>query len=100
MVTYLCAFPWSLETAFRTLNNGLADKSQMKCLVIYERSSTGWNAFSPDLPGLQASAMTLRTARKEIRDTMELHRKGAHRDGFQVAVIRDAGGYAKIDVYA
>jgi predicted RNase H-like HicB family nuclease len=35
----------------------------MKYLVIYEKSSTGWGAYVPDLPGLGVVAKTLDEAK-------------------------------------
>jgi len=34
----------------------------MKYLVIYEKSSAGWGAYAPDLPGLGVAGATLRDA--------------------------------------
>jgi predicted RNase H-like HicB family nuclease len=36
----------------------------MKCLVIYEKSQTGWGAYTPDPPGLGIAAQTLDEAKE------------------------------------
>src|SRR5260370_32736824 len=42
-----------------------AGGTEMKYLVIYEKSAAGWGAYAPDLPGLGVAEPTLDTA-KEI----------------------------------
>jgi predicted RNase H-like HicB family nuclease len=45
----------------------------MKYTVIYEKSSTGYGAYVPDLPGCVATARTLEKTKKLIREAIELH---------------------------
>jgi predicted RNase H-like HicB family nuclease len=44
---------------------------EIKYLVIYERSPTGWGAYVPDLPGLGVVAKALDEAK--VRETIEFH---------------------------
>jgi len=45
----------------------------MKYLVIYEKSSEGWGAYAPDLPGLGVAGTTLDDVKELIREAMEFH---------------------------
>jgi predicted RNase H-like HicB family nuclease len=58
-----------------------AERINLKYFVIYEESARGWNAYSPDLPGLGAAAETLSEVKDLIRQTMELHLEGMRRSG-------------------
>jgi predicted RNase H-like HicB family nuclease len=54
----------------------------MKYLVVYEKSSTSWGAYVPDLPGLGVAATTLDEVKELIREAVEFHIEGMreHRD--------------------
>jgi predicted RNase H-like HicB family nuclease len=54
---------------------------EMKYLVIYEKSATGWGAYAPDLPGLGATATTLDEVKELIREAMEFHFEGMRQHG-------------------
>jgi predicted RNase H-like HicB family nuclease len=53
----------------------------MKYLVIYEKSSTGWGAYAPDLPGLGVAGVTLNEVKELIREAMEFHLEGMREHG-------------------
>ncbi|MGC1870165.1 MAG: type II toxin-antitoxin system HicB family antitoxin [Acidobacteriaceae bacterium] len=45
----------------------------MKYTVIYEKSTTGYGAYVPDLPGLGVVGKTLDDTKKLIREGIEAH---------------------------
>ncbi|MFN3650515.1 MAG: type II toxin-antitoxin system HicB family antitoxin [Armatimonadota bacterium] len=49
--------------------------------VIYERGSTGWGAYIPDLPGCVAVAETRREVEQLIREAVEFHIEGLKEAG-------------------
>jgi predicted RNase H-like HicB family nuclease len=53
----------------------------MKYLVIYEKSATGWGAYTPDLPGLGAAGKTLDEVKELIRQAIEFHLEGMRQHG-------------------
>ena len=53
----------------------------MKYLVIYEKSSKGWGAYAPDLPGLGVAGTTLNEVKELIREAMEFHLEGMRQNG-------------------
>jgi predicted RNase H-like HicB family nuclease len=53
----------------------------MKYLVIYEKSSTGWGAYVPDLPGLGVAGSTLDEVKRLIREAMDFHLEGMREHG-------------------
>jgi predicted RNA binding protein YcfA (HicA-like mRNA interferase family)/predicted RNase H-like HicB family nuclease len=54
---------------------------ELKYLVIYEKSPTGWGAFVPDLPGLGVAGSTLEEVKKLIREGIEFHIEGMKLNG-------------------
>jgi predicted RNase H-like HicB family nuclease/predicted RNA binding protein YcfA (HicA-like mRNA interferase family) len=58
-----------------------AGRSEMKYLVIYEKSATGWGAYAPDLPGLGVAAETLDEVKDLIREAVEFHLEGMRQNG-------------------
>jgi predicted RNase H-like HicB family nuclease len=53
----------------------------MKYAVIYERSSNGWGASIPDLPGCVALGFTLEETEELIRGAVEQHLRAMREDG-------------------
>jgi len=53
----------------------------MRYAVIFEKSSTGYGAYVPDLPGCVAVGKTLKETQELIREAIELHLQGMREDG-------------------
>jgi len=53
----------------------------MKYAVIFEKSSNGYGAYVPDLPGCVAVGDTLDETQRLIREAIELHLRGMREDG-------------------
>ena len=53
----------------------------MKCLVIYEKSATGWGAYAPDLPGLGVAATTMDEVKQLVREAIDFHLEGMRLHG-------------------
>ena len=91
----------SFDIPLGQLDNILKRTSlEMKYLVIYEKSATGWTAYSPDIPGLKAEGTTLDEVKELIRETMELHLKGTREVGAPAPTPSTATEYIKIDSHA
>jgi predicted RNase H-like HicB family nuclease len=56
----------------------------MEYAVVFEKTSTGWNAYVPDLPGLGVAATTIEEAEHLIREGIEFHIDGLREDGLPV----------------
>jgi len=53
----------------------------MKYLVVYEKSTTSWGAYVPDLPGLGVAATNLEEVKELIREAIEFHVEGMREHG-------------------
>lgn len=53
----------------------------MTYLIVYEKSSNGWGAYAPDLPGLGVVGQTLEETKQLIREAIEFHREGRREHG-------------------
>lgn len=56
----------------------------MQYAVVFEKTSTGWSAYAPDLPGLGIAAATIEEAETLIREGIEFHLEGLREDGLPV----------------
>ena len=45
----------------------------MRFAVVFEKTSTGWSAYAPDLPGLGVAGDTLEDTRELLREAIEMH---------------------------
>jgi predicted RNase H-like HicB family nuclease len=52
--------------------------------VVFEKTSNGWSAYAPDLPGLGVAAATIEEAERLIREGIEFHIAGLREDGLPV----------------
>ena len=53
----------------------------MKYAVIFEKSSDGYGAYVPDLPGCVAVGDTIEETQQLITEAIELHLEGMREDG-------------------
>jgi predicted RNase H-like HicB family nuclease len=53
----------------------------MKYLLVIEETSTGYSAFSPDVPGCIATGATQAEVRRGMQQALELHVEGLREDG-------------------
>ena len=49
--------------------------------VVFERTSTGWSAYAPDLPGLGVTGATFEETEQLIREGILFHIEGLVADG-------------------
>ena len=52
--------------------------------VVFEKTSTGWSAYAPDLPGLGVAAATIEEAEQLMREGIEFHIEGLRQDGLPI----------------
>ena len=52
--------------------------------VIFEKSSNGWGAYVPDLPGCVGLGFTLEETKKVIREALEQHLAAMRADGDEI----------------
>ena len=55
--------------------------ASMRYAVVIERSSDGYGAYVPDLPGCVAVADTVAEVERLIREAIDLHIEGLREDG-------------------
>jgi predicted RNase H-like HicB family nuclease len=53
----------------------------MRYLVVIEETSTGYSAFSPDVPGCIATGTSPAEVRLRMQQALELHVEGLREDG-------------------
>jgi predicted RNase H-like HicB family nuclease len=52
-----------------------------KFLVLFEKSTSGYGAYAPDLPGCVATGRTLEETRARMAKAMEMHLAAMRADG-------------------
>jgi predicted RNase H-like HicB family nuclease len=57
---------------------------EMKYLVIYEKTATGYSAYAPDLPGCITTGPTLEETERLMKEAIEFHLEGLREDGLPV----------------
>lgn len=68
----------------------------MRYAVIYEKTSAGYSAYVPDLPGCIAAAATLRETEELMRSAIEMHLGSMREDGDQIPVPTTLADYIAI----
>lgn len=53
-------------------------------LVIYEKSSTGYSAYVPDLPGCISTGATKEETKLNIAEAVELHLEVMQEEGIEI----------------
>ena len=52
--------------------------------VVYERTSTGWSAYVPALPGLGVAGATHEETEQLVTEAIAMHLKGLTEDGLPI----------------
>ena len=53
----------------------------MRYLIVIEKTSTGYSAYSPDLNGCVATGRSREEVERTMRDAIEFHLDGLRQDG-------------------
>jgi len=69
-----------------------------KYLIIFEKTITGYSAYSPDLPGCGSTGATPEEVERNIREAIEFHIEGLKQEGSDVPEPTTYSSY--IDVAA
>ena len=64
--------------------------------VIFEKTSTGWSAYVPDLPGLGVAGPTYEATEQLIREGINFHIEGLRLAGEEVPGPRSQASYCEI----
>jgi len=65
-------------------------------LIIVEKTSTGFSAYSPDVPGCVATGSTRREVEQEMHDAIEFHIEGLRLAGEQIPSPRSEASYCEV----
>ncbi len=67
-----------------------------KYLVIIERTSTGYSAYSPDLPGCVSTGDTREQVEHNMQEAIEFHLDGLRRNGGTIPEPQTYSTYVEI----
>ena len=65
-------------------------------LIVIEETSTGFSAYSPDLPGCIATAPTRQEVEREMTNAIEFHLEGLHSAGEDIPKPRSQAAYCEV----
>jgi predicted RNase H-like HicB family nuclease len=65
-------------------------------LVVYERTGTGYSAYSPDLPGCISTGHTRQEVEANMREAIEFHLDGLRMDGQPIPEPQSDLGFVEV----
>ncbi len=68
----------------------------MKYLVVIEPTTTGFSAYSPDLPGCISTGATRAEVENNMREAIGLHLEGLREEGYPVPAPGTSFAYVEI----
>lgn len=68
----------------------------MKYLIVIERTSTGYSAYSPDLPGCIATAGTEDEVQREMKHAIAFHLDGLKQEGLAIPAPHSSSSYVDV----
>ena len=68
----------------------------MKYLIIVESTSTGYSAYSPDLPGCVATGETRLAVETSMKEAIEFHIDGLRAEGMPVPTPETYSAYVEL----
>ncbi|MBD3304753.1 type II toxin-antitoxin system HicB family antitoxin [candidate division KSB3 bacterium] len=67
-----------------------------KYLIILEKTSTGYSAYSPDVIGCIATGSTKTEVKQNMREAIESHLEGLQREGCAVPQPHSSSTYIEV----
>jgi predicted RNase H-like HicB family nuclease len=68
----------------------------VKYLIVIEPTSTGFSAYSPDLPGCVSTGATRDEVERNMQEAIELHLEGLREEGYPVPEPSTSSSYVEI----
>ena len=65
-------------------------------LIVIERTSTGYSAYSPDLPGCVATGSSRAKVEREMQSAIDFHIEGLRSAGKKIPKARSEAAYCEI----
>jgi predicted RNase H-like HicB family nuclease len=70
----------------------------MQYLIVIEKTTTGYSAYSPDLDGCIATGSTKQEVEQSMREAIEFHLKGLRQEGYSVPQPSSYSTYVDVTV--
>ena len=68
----------------------------MKYLIVVETTSTGYSAYSPDVPGCASAGRTEEEIKANMKEALALHVDGLRQEGLPVPMPSTKPAYVEI----
>ena len=68
----------------------------MKYLIVIESTTTGFSAYSPDVPGCVATGASREEAEREMRDTLSFQLDGLRQEGAKLPEPQASSTYVDV----
>jgi predicted RNase H-like HicB family nuclease len=68
----------------------------MKFLIIIEKTSTGYSAYSPDLDGCVATGADRDEVERRMKEAIEFHLEGMKAEGYALPSPRSESAYVDV----
>jgi len=68
----------------------------MKYLIILEKTSIGYSAYSPDLPGCVSAGNTAEETEVNMREAIEFHIEGMREEGLSIPIPQSRASYVEV----
>ena len=70
----------------------------MRYLIVIEKTSTGFSAYSPDVPGCIATGESREEVEREMKEAIAFHLEGLKQEGRQVPQSSTSAAYVEVPV--
>ncbi len=70
----------------------------MKYLIIFEKTKTGYSAFSPDLLDCVAIGTTKEEVEKKMREAILIHIDSMHQEGLEIPQCNSFAKYLEVNI--
>ena len=68
----------------------------MKYLIVIEKTTTGYSAYSPDLPGCVSTGTTREETERNMQEAIEFHLEGMESEGLEIPKPSSSSAYVEV----
>ena len=69
----------------------------MKYLIVIEPTTTGYSAYSPDVPGCVSTGATRAEIERNMHEAIEFHLEGLRQEGYEIPQPSTSSAYVEVE---
>jgi len=67
-------------------------------LIVIEKTSTGYSAYSPDLLGCVSTGTTIEEVKENMKEAIQFHLEGMKKEGYEIPLPTTTSSFLEVAI--